>query len=500
MTLNVNPDELLRQLDKLDSQASLRNFIELGWHVLEPKRKFQGGWHIDAVCDALTAVSMGHIKRLLINEPPGCMKSLTTDVFWPAWEWGPFNAPSTRYVSASYSQDLTVRDNRRTRTLIQSNWYQSMWVDRFRLVSDQNAKTRFDNDHTGFKLATSVGGLSTGERGDRFVIDDPHNIKDGESEAKRRETVLWFEEVVPTRVNDPTLSAIICIMQCIHAQDVSAIILEKELGYTHLMLPMEFEPERKCYIYMDGFEFEDPRTEEGELLWPERMTRAVVERDKQVLGPYAVAGQFQQRPAPRGGGMFKRTWWRYFHGPQALRPIDADQSHPTVPKPDKLDWTIMSVDATFAKTKQGSRVGILVIGGKGANRYVLDNRTRPMSFTETCDEIQLLKKAYPQISRILIEKKANGDAIIDFLHSKVQGLIPINPEGGKEARASAIQPQIESGNIYLPEGAHWLEDFVTEFALFPSTAKNDQVDSLSQALNYMAQSQTMTRALGLGKL
>lgn len=491
-----NPDAILEELDKLDAQESLRRFVEIFWSVLEPGRAFVGGWHIDAICDHLVAVSEGHITRLLINVPPGCMKSLTTDAFWPAWEWGPKNRPDLRYVSASYSLDLTIRDNRRCRTLIQSRLYQRLWGDRFTLSGDQNAKTRFDNDRMGFKIATSVGGLGAGERGDRFVIDDPHNVKDGESTAKRGEGVLWFQEVVPTRVSDPTRSAIICIMQRVNEGDIAGVILEKELGYTHLCLPMEFEPDRRCRVQVTGFE--DPRTEENQLLWPERMTREVVERDKKAMGEYAAAGQFQQRPAPRGGGMFKRTWWQFFETGHKNRPLDVSEE-PAVSLPAQLDWTVISVDAAFKSTVTGSRVGVTVVGGKGALRYVLDNQTSPKTFSQTIDTITTLLAKYPRCSRVLIEDKANGPAIVDTLRTKFAGIIGVNPQGGKESRASAIEGSVRAGQWYLPEGAAWLDDFITEFALFPSSAKDDQVDSITQAAIFMSQGLDVTRALGLMK-
>lgn len=494
---HMDPDEILGELDRLDSEERLADFIKNEWTTLEPGRKFAPGWHIDAICEHLEAVTNGHINRLLINIPPGCMKSLTTDAFWPAWEWGPRNLPTTRYVSASYSQDLTVRDNRRCRTLIQSPRYQRQWGNRFRLVEEQNAKTRFDNDRMGFKIATSVGGLGAGERGDRFIIDDPHNIRDGESNAKRNETLLWFQETVPTRVSDPERSAIIVIMQRVHEADVSGLILEKELGYVHLCLPMEFEPDRKCFVEVTGFE--DPRTEDNELLWPSRMTREVIERDKRVMGEYAAAGQLQQRPSPRGGGMFRREWWQFYETGHANRPPDVSDV-PAVKRPDFFDWEIISVDAAFKSTATGSRVGMLVIGGKGPFRYVLDNRTAPMTFGQTVEMILELLKKYPRCSRVLIEDKANGPAIIDTLRQRVAGIIPVNPEGGKEARASAMQPSVQSGHWLLPEGAPWLDDFITEFALFPASAKNDQVDATSQAAIFMTQGVAVSRALMLGKM
>jgi predicted phage terminase large subunit-like protein len=493
----MDPDLILRELDRLDAEEKLRDFIKLGWMILEPGRDFTPGWHIDAICDHLEAVTAGHINRLLINIPPGCMKSLTTDAFWPAWEWGPKNLATTRYVSASYSQDLTTRDNRRCRTLITSPWYQQLWGDRYQLVGDQNSKLRFDNDKMGFKIATSVGGLGAGERGDRFIIDDPHNTREAESNAKRSEAVLWFQETVPTRVSDPKRSSIIVVMQRLHESDISGIILEKDLGYTHLCLPMEFEPDRKCFVEVTGFE--DPRTEENELLWPERMTRSVIERDKSVMGEYAVAGQFQQRPSPRGGGMFKRTWWRFYETGHANRPFDVNED-PAVPVPAAFDWTVISVDAAFKSTAEGSRVGMVVVAGSGPFRYVLDNITAPMSFSKTVENILKLLKKYPRCLRVLIEDKANGPAIVDTLRQKISGVIPVNPEGGKEARASALQPSVESGHWLLPEGAPWLDDFITEFAVFPSSAKNDQVDAISQAAIYMTQGVSVARALNLGKM
>lgn len=505
-----DPDEILRELDRIDAAESLRHFIELSWDVLEPGREFQSGWHLDAICEHLEAVHEGQIKRLLINVPPGAMKSLSSNVFFPAWEWGPKGRPDLRYISTSYSSELSVRDNRRARILIQSNWYQDRWGDEFCFVSDQNAKIKFETDHRGFKIATSVSGVGTGERADRVIIDDPHNVKEGESEAKRNEVLLWFTEVMPTRLNDPENSAIIVIMQRVHEADVSGLILERELGYEHLCLPMEYDPSRHC---VTSIGFEDPRTVENELLWPDRMTRAVVERDKKVMGPYATAGQFQQRPSPRGGGLFKRKWWRFFEtsakGFRLQRPIGCYEGE-AEPLPS-LDWVVISIDAAFKAKVTGSRVGILVVGGSGPFRYVLENHTRHMTFRETCDTIAtfdpntgringgLLNK-FPHCSRVLIEDKANGSAIVDTMRQRISGIIPVTPEGGKESRGQAIQPAVESGHVFLPEGAPWLEDFITELGNFPAGAHDDQVDALSQALIYMTASVDVARAMGMANL
>ncbi len=328
----ANPNEAIMRMDQADSEEKLIDFIGHFWECVEPARPFIRGWAIEAICDHLEAVHRGEIRRLLMNVPPGFMKSLATDVFYPAWEWGPRNQPWKRYVCASYSQDLTVRDNVRTRIVMNSPKYQTMWgvdakdpitgepASRFNFVDDQNAKQKFGNNHRGFKIATSVHGLGTGERGDCCIIDDPHNVLESESDAKRNSALQWFTEVMPTRTNDPKTAAFIVIMQRVHEQDVAGLILEKELGYTHLCIPMTHDPN---HPHIDSKRFwrgwsGDPRTVDGELAAPERVSQEDVnELTKTMMawgGMYAVAGQLEQRPEPRGGGMVKKAWLEIVEG------------------------------------------------------------------------------------------------------------------------------------------------------------------------------------------
>lgn len=501
-----SPEWLLDELDKADAEESLRLFGEyVAWPVLEPGRPFVPGPHIDCICIHLTAVSRGQIQRLNMNVPPGVGKSVWVDAIWPAWEWGPFNRPDLRYVSASYSHDLTIRNNRRTKAIIQSPRYQRMWGDRFKLNPEQNAKTRFDNDHMGFKIATSVGGLGVGERGDRFIIDDGNNIKDVESDAVRSTTNLWVREIVPTRVNDPARSAFVNIQQRTHTEDVTGTILEAWPDVVNVVLPMEFDPKRRCSVAVTGWE--DKRTEDGELLWPERYPRAEVEKLKKTLGSYAYAGQFDQSPSPRGGGMFRRTWWNFFKTGFENRPPDVTD-RPAIDLPSRFDWCLISVDASFKENlTKGSRVGMLVIAGRGAQRFILDNRTAPMTFTKTCSTILELVRKFngkhphlPRAMKTLIEDKANGTAIVDSLMTKVSGVIAVTPEGGKEARANVLEAPVEAGQWYLPEGAPWVDDFISEFAGFPTGARDDQVDATSQAEIHVMTGADVARIGNLAKM
>jgi predicted phage terminase large subunit-like protein len=457
---------MLAELDKADSAASLRQFIQLSWSILEPGRDFVLGWHIDAVCEHLEAVTSGDITRLLINVPPGCMKSLSTEVFWPAWEWGPKNMPATRYVSASYSNDLTVRDNRRCRNLIRSEWYQNLWGKNFQLTGDQNAKMRFDTNYAGFKIATSVGGLGTGERGDRFIIDDPHNIKDGESDAKRLAALLWFTETVPTRMNDPEKSAIVIIMQRVHDQDISGYILEKELGYEHLMIPMEFEPDRKCYTSIG---FEDPRTEDEELMWPERMTREVLTRDKKVMGAYAVASQFQQRPAPRGGGMFQREWFEVVDELPARREV-------------VRGWDLAATDSFKAAWTAGVKMSRCQDGF-----FYIEDVVR-IQDTEHKVE-RLIKNTASQdgvTTRISGPQDPGqaGKSQAKYLIRQLAGYdVKFTTESGdKITRAKPMAAQAEAGNVKMVRGL-WNDDYLDELCTFPFSKFQDQVDASSRAFS-----------------
>ena len=465
----VDPRLALRELDRFESEESLKGFIKAAWHVVEPGRPFSDGWHIDAVCDHLEAVTSGEIPRLLINIPPGFMKSLTTNVLWPAWEWGPKNLPHKRYVSGSYSETLTVRDNRRTRMLIRDQWYQDLWGERFEMSSDQDSKIKFENNKRGFKLATSVRGVGTGERGDTVIVDDPHNVKDGESDAYREEAILWFTETLPTRMNDPRKSAIVVIMQRIHENDVSGHIIANDLGYVHLMLPMEFEPERRCHTIIG---FKDPRIHDGELLWPDRFTPEVIARDKKVMGEYAVAGQFQQRPTPRGGGMFQRQWFTK---------VNANE----VPRGGKIirAWDLAATEASKARSGTAYTVGLKMIM-VDEQYYIADVRRGRWGEKEVDDQLLDCAKEDGYRVRISLPQDPGqaGKVQAKRFVKLLKGFdVRTSPEtGSKEVRATALSAQAEAGNVFLVRG-FWNEAFLNEICSFPMAAIKDQVDAASRA-------------------
>src|ERR1017187_10876144 len=200
--------------DEIDSEMaarSLRQFVQQAWVVVETSTQFVPGWHIDANIEHLEAVTRGQIRNLLINVPPRHMKSLLVSVLWPAWEW--IRWPERRWLFSSYAATLSIRDSVKCRRLLESPWYKTRWGHVFMLTGDQNAKMRFDNNRSGYRLSTSVGGAVTGEGGDRIVCDDPHNVADVTSDAIRKSALDWWDIAVSTRVNDPKTSAMVIVMR-----------------------------------------------------------------------------------------------------------------------------------------------------------------------------------------------------------------------------------------------------------------------------------------------
>jgi len=276
-------------------RGGLLEFVRYFWSVLEPGTKFVDGWALEAICEHLEAVTFGEITKLLINVPPGFMKSLLTDVFWPAWEWGPMNKPHIRYVTFSYSSMLTERDNGRFKDLLTCPEYQEMYGDRVQLR--KVGETKVTNMRHGWKLASSVGGVGTGERGDRAIIDDPHNVKESESKAVRQETIRWFRESLSSRLNNMETGAKVVIMQRVNEEDVSGEIISSMDGWCHLLIPMEYvwqaddngQPLATSIGWVDPRWKPRPQDCDGELAWPERFPEHIIPTMKSDASKFAWA-------------------------------------------------------------------------------------------------------------------------------------------------------------------------------------------------------------------
>lgn len=453
---------LLADLDRELASRRLQEFVRQAWSVVEPGTPFVPGWHLDAICEHLEAISRGEIKNLLITIPPRHMKSLAVSVFWPCWEW--IRNPQRRWLYTSYAEGLSIRDSLRCRRLIQSPWYQTCFGDRFALTGDQNEKHRFETNKGGCRIASSVGGSNTGEGGDRIICDDPHNVQEAESSVIRQSACDWWDRVMSTRLNDPKTGAKVIIMQRVHEADLAGHVLEQG-GYEHLCLPAEYDGGHR----ITGIGWEDPRKEPGELLWPAQFGATQLAELKLRLGSYATAAQLQQRPSPADGGILKRSWWHYY------------EERPDL---NGCDEILQSWDLAFKDSNNGSYVVGQVWGRWGPQMVLLDQVRARMSFPETLAAFRDLTARWPMAGAKLVEDKANGPALIATLKQEIPGIVAIQPDGTKEARAHSVSPWIESGDVVLPHPslAPWIEDFVEECSVFPKGAHDDQVDCCTQAL------------------
>lgn len=444
---------------------SLVNFTKRAWHVLEPSQPYVHGWHIEAIAEHLEAVTRGELIRLYIAVPPGCMKSLTVGVLWPAWEWGPAGLPGNRFLGTSHSSEFATRDNLRCKRLIESEWYQKLWGNEVKLTGDQSAKTKFENTKTGFRQAMAFTGM-TGGRGDRVALDDVMSVDDAASDKKREAIITTFLEALPTRVNNPDKSAIVNIQQRLHERDTIGVSISKDLGYEGLVLPMEFEADNRC---VTSIGFKDPRTKEGELLFPERFPREVVDRDKKTLGSYAVAAQFQQRPAPREGGIFKRDWFEIV--PEA---------------PIGVQW-VRGWDLAASEDRDAAYTAGVKLGRGQDGTFYVGHVVRGQLSASGVEKL-IVNTASQDPPGCIIDCPQDpgqaGKAQVRYLASKLAGyIVHFGTEtGSKLQRAEPVSAQAEVGNIKLIKG-DWNEAFLDEIQMFPNGSFKDQVDALSRAFN-----------------
>lgn len=526
-------------------QGGLIAFVRYFWHVIEPDRPFVDGWPMAAMVEHLEAAAFGEAPRILINVPPGFCKSLLTNVFFPAWVWGPLNQPHKRFLSFSYSASLTERDNDRFRTLITSADYQKLYGpiktkteygereetndDGVRLRNKTTIKVM--NTATGWKLASSVGGVGTGERADFVLIDDPHNVVQAESDRIRSETVRWFRESISSRFNDLDTGVLIIIMQRVHADDVSGVALSPDFDYCHLMIAWNFDSSRliddDSNPIRNQIGWFDPRlpdeqndngdwsANDHEPAWPERFSEEAIARTFKELGPYGVAAQFQQSPAPRGGGLFKRHWWKVWAPDDGKYPL--------------FDFVFASLDAAVTEKEENCPAGFTVWGvfrepenpdysalllvdawRKRLNLHGEDTPRQGMEIPQLGDDQTMRTQRdlmwhrrcshqwglvewvawtckLRHVDLLLIECEKGGIAAAQEMQ-RLYGTEPWTVQlrtviGDKYARAYSVVPMFSQGKIWAPV-KDWAELMIEEAEVFPRHKFMDLTDSMTQALKY----------------
>jgi len=481
---------LERQLDahvlRLDAEESLIKFTKQAWHVIEPGVEFRSNWHLDVVAEHLQAVTDGDIKDLLINIPPGCMKSILVSVMWPAWEWA--RDPSHRYLGASYGEDLALRDSMKCRDIITSEWYQANWPN-VEIKKGEDQKIKYALTGGGWRMATSVGGRATGEHPSRKIVDDPHSALQAQSDAERQRALDWFDGTLSTR-GVSRGAATVVVMQRLHEKDVAGHILEDLGGYTHLCLPMRYEKNKYTHI-------EDPRKKVGELLWPELFPEETVLILQKRLGEYGAAGQLQQQPSPPGGGILKS---------EHLQMWPADRPLP------QFQFILQSYDTAFTAKTSNDPTACSVWGifewKLRQQVMLLDSWTAHMAYpalrTKVVEEWAAryggdpkdMKNAARRADLLLIEEKGSGISLIQDLRESGVGVRTYNPgKMDKIARAHQFAPLLEIDCVWVPESKKtpgefisWAKPLIAQLEKFPNAEHDDLVDTTTQSFLYFRDS------------
>jgi predicted phage terminase large subunit-like protein len=491
-------DGLEEEAQVVEAEESLRAYAKMMWPVMEAGQPMTTGWATDAICDHLQAVSEGHILNLGIFVPPGMAKSALTCVYFPTWEWGPRKMPHLRYITASYSEDLTLGTNRLSRALIDSDVYRKWWrkgsdgSELWTIDPKQDTKTEFATNKMGFRFATSTGGTITGKRGHRLIFDDLHSAQQAESDAIRTGQVTWFRESAQNRVVDAQTRKIL-IMQLLNANDAGAVA--KELGWTILCLPMRYEHDHPL-VWVGGPKYEklsrgrvrlvqwgkgDPRAEErggegdGQLLFPERFPEDMVADLEEAMGDYATAGQFQQRPTPRGGGMFKKV----------------DEIEPVYAHDIPYENLIIARGWDFAGSKKkgsaytaSAKVGL---DRETGTLYILHGEMDRFSPDEL--EAAIVDRAEedgPGVLQSMPRDPAQAGMFqAHIIAQKLQGKwFEFSLEtGSKEDRAKPLASQVNIGKVKMLVGT-WNDKVKEQLKTFPRGKYKDIADALSRA--YMA--------------
>lgn len=460
------------RFSKEEFRAVVRNdfvaFVERAFYELNPQKEFLHNWHIELVAEALERCRTGKLRRLIINVPPRSLKSHMTSVSFVAWLLG--HNPAAQIICASYAQDLSNDLAADCRSLMTAKWYQDLFRST-RLATERSAVHDFATTEKGSRMATSVGGVLTGRGADFILIDDPLKPDEALSESQRNKVNDWFDRTLLSRLNDKRTGCIILIMQRLHEDDLVGHVLEK--GEWEVLRFPAIAEEDETHLIKTPYGTWPFRRLVGEALHPERESLAELNWLRENLGEYNFAGQYQQAPAPLGGGLVK---------------TDRFKTYAEAEKPKQFEMILQSWD-TANKPKELSDYSVCTTWGVKEKRvYLLDVLRKHLSYPDLKHAVRERAEVF-RPPTILIEDQASGTQLIQDLVS--EGMLAIKsykPTTEKIMRMNSVTSIIENGLVFIPETAAWLVDYLHELRTFPNGKYDDQVDSTSQALDWVKNS------------
>lgn len=497
--MELVPDDAgasLPPLSRIQSELarrSLAHFVQKSWPVLERTTVLLWNWHLTAICDHVQALLEGRIpqNKLLITVPPGSMKSRIVSVCATAWWW--IKRPDWSGIFASANPRVTIRDSVYCRQLIDSTWYQESFSPAWAFAADQNMKSLYYTTEGGFRMAASANQAITGDRAKGLFWDDLLDAKDARAGTReRRETVNWWHDVAfANRLADPKTGTECGISQRLHEDDPAGHVL-KSGGWDHLKIPQLFElPKRPADAPADwtppppartSLGWRDPRTKEGQLMFPERFDSKYLRGEKRRLGSAMFGAQHQQRAVPAGGLKFKTEWWKLYTRPKGWERMSSDE----LARALGIGRIATGWDTALTEKRENDYTSSTTIGEAPARFYVLDHTLERMEYPDVEKAIATKHGRWRSVA-VPIEGggSASGKAAVQALSKKTRVPVIEVENIAKEVRADLVSPTVESGIVYLPSDAEWTEGFIASLAAFPRGAHDDDVDSFCITLHWL---------------
>lgn len=429
--------------------------------------KWVRNWHHETICNALQRVYNGDCRRLIINIPPRYSKTMLVVEYFSAWCFA--KAGDCNFLSTSFSAELAAKSSVNARNILIQEWFTELFdisIDKT-FASQSYWKTTSGGEFYAVGAGGTITGFGAGKKRDTFggcvLVDDPQKPNDIYSDKLRESVIEWFKSTLFTRLNNPKKTPIIVIMQRLHEEDLSGWLLNGGTGeeWEHICLPIV--------------------NEQGEPLWPFMHDLPEIEVLKKF--PQTFAGQYLQKPAPIEGDIFKMQWWRFY------------EEHET----PNFVRIIHSWDTAFKTNNYNDPSSCTVWGVTSNNQfYLLDRINERLEYPDLKAKIKALHHKY-WADAILVEDKASGQSLIQDL--KREGGLPIvaiKVDSDKATRAFAVTGHIESGNVFLPSKAPWLTEYMSQLGHFPNGKHDDDVDSTTQALNYLNRRPALTASSLVG--
>jgi predicted phage terminase large subunit-like protein len=452
-----------RRLRDAILRTDLGSFLRTAFPLIVAGEPLRWNWHLDAICYHLERVRSGEITRLIIEVPPRSLKSIAASVVFPAFCLG--RDPTRKIITASYSADLAIKHANDSRALMRTDMYRALFPGTV-IGNGKDTETEFHTTARGYRYSTSPGGTLTGRGGDLLILDDIMNAREAASDAKRDAVINWYANTAFSRLDDKVTGAIVVVMQRLHQNDLAGHLRDQG-GWTVLSLPAIADEPQSIPI---GNQRVITRSI-GDVLHPEREPQSALEHLRSTLGGYNFSAQYQQRPIPLEGELIKWRWFKRFER-----------------EPSGHSNTIVQSWDIGMKAGAGNDYSVCTTWVRhGNDHYLIDIVRDRWDFPYLKWAVVELARKY-RANTILIEDKVTGTALIQQLTQErlvgVPNPIGCTPHADKVSRLIAESPTIEAGHVLLPERADWLEPLRSETSQFPNGQHDDQIDSISQYLNW----------------